>query len=135
MRQYERCAAALKEELEVQPSRQTVELYEQICTDKLQGNMNSSGQIPSAEPAFSSLSDLFSRLKKVREVLLSLQKQIQDDIHILDKALDSCPTRKGSNSEKRFPASTITGLFFGKKNPKKTLLRTPNRTQGQTAVD
>lgn len=101
-RQYERCVAALKEELDVQPSRQTAELYAQICADKLQGNVDSSAP-ESAGPAFSSLSDLFHRLKKIREVLLSLQKQIRHDIHTLDDALDSSPRRAGK-SDKRFPA-------------------------------
>jgi DNA-binding SARP family transcriptional activator len=48
---YRRCVAALSEELDVQPSRQTEQLYQQICTDSLAEPPTRSATMTNPAPA------------------------------------------------------------------------------------
>lgn len=94
LRQYERCVTALKQELGVKPSRQTLELYESICADDFQEQVKA--QVPSSASGPSpSPDDLFSRLRSIRTALSSLRSKLEDDISTLDKLLTpkSAPTK------------------------------------------
>jgi DNA-binding SARP family transcriptional activator len=51
LRQYERCVAILREELDVAPTRRTLELYEQIRSDRLEAALGRSGSEPEPPPA------------------------------------------------------------------------------------
>src|SRR5260370_20657016 len=104
VRQYERCVTALKQEVGVEPSRQTLELYQQICADKPPNNSNFNGPVPSPVSAFPCASQRVVRLQNMRQTLSSLQRQIKEDIRTLDKALDSGQSRKASRLARRFSA-------------------------------
>ena len=85
LRQYERCVVALQEELDVQPARRTVALYEQIRADQL------SGVAPTpvveramVETANSSLPEVIGRLKQLQSILAEAQRQIQHDIQAVE---------------------------------------------------
>lgn len=87
IRQFQRCVAALEEELNVKPSKRTLDLYEQIRTDELKpgpfGQIGSNGWRPERVP----LASLGSRLRKLRSVLLKVNKRVQQDIREVDQAL------------------------------------------------
>lgn len=87
LRQYDRCAAALKEELGVQPERRTLVLYEQIRADKL-SDAELVGESPTATAAVS-LPAVLGRLKRLQLVLGAAQKRIQRDIKAVEMGLKS----------------------------------------------
>ena len=94
LRQYERCVTALRNELGVKPSRQTVELYERICADDLQERARTEAFSSPAEPS-APPDNLFSRLRRVRRALFSLHRQLEEEIVTLDSVLrpDSSPAK------------------------------------------
>lgn len=90
LRQYERCVAALKEELGVTPSEPTVALYEQTRA----GWLDASAVMPRvSNGAHAALASEFpgvlGRLKQLGAVLADIQRQIQHDIQIVERALDA----------------------------------------------
>lgn len=86
LRQYQRCVQALQEELNVEPSRSTRALHEQILGD----NLTESSRPFSADTASEndSLDDVLGRLKQARDMLSHLQTQLQSDIRQLEHALE-----------------------------------------------
>jgi DNA-binding SARP family transcriptional activator len=87
LRQYLRCAAALREELDVRPATSTMLLYEQIRADRL-----ASGAAPprldtgkKASPSL--LSQARDRLQTFHASLIEMQHQVQQDIQIVDQIL------------------------------------------------
>lgn len=81
LRQYERCVAALKEELDVRPDRRTVALYERIRSD--------SGEIPPApeheatageEADAASVSGVLGRLLQIQTILADVQRRVSEEI-------------------------------------------------------
>jgi DNA-binding SARP family transcriptional activator len=86
LRQYERCVAALQEELGVKPARRTTELYEQIRADSVDGS--SQAQLERrAGPVQSSPSEIVGRLRQIRSVLIDIQREIQKDIQAVELAI------------------------------------------------
>ena len=85
LRQYERCVAALDEELGVKPERRTTTLYEQIRADRLNDHELMEFQPVSRSTA--SLAEVLSRLKRLRLVLLSAQKSVRRDIRAVEEGL------------------------------------------------
>lgn len=81
LRQYEKCVAALAEELGVKPARKTSELYEQICADIPLLPATPQGVIN--DPA----DDATNRLRQIRSFLGDLQRQIHEQIQAVEKAL------------------------------------------------
>lgn len=88
LRQYQRCTSILEDELGVQPSRSTITLLEHIQADQ--------HEVPAGAP----LSDwhvvrqlntliqpLLARLRQRSHALADLERQIQEDIELLDTAL------------------------------------------------
>jgi DNA-binding SARP family transcriptional activator len=90
LRQYERCIAALHEELDVGPSRRTVTLYQQIRADLLAGPAPKlvTAKKP-AEAEAPSWAEVLDRLKQLEQVLVDAQCQVQRDIQVVEQALDS----------------------------------------------
>ena len=81
LRQFERCVKALKEELGVEPAKKTHLLFEQIRADRFD-----SGSVPvfQTDSQSTSLSDLLAHLKQSQTKLAELQKQIQQDIQLVE---------------------------------------------------
>lgn len=90
LRQFERCAAALAEELDVRPSALTLNLHRQIQADQLPNGPN--GPPPEldigASPA-RSLPEVLNHLRQVESMLAELQRHLQHDIRFVERALDS----------------------------------------------
>jgi len=86
LRQYEHCAAALKEELGVKPSRLTMTLYEQIRLDEFQSGV--SGPTVPASGDSNVLPKVIDHLKHVRRLLIRIQAEVQNDIKAVEQALN-----------------------------------------------
>lgn len=88
LRQFERCVAALKQELGVKPERRTIELYERIKSDQF-------ATAESADASFSiprdstSPPDIVNRLKQLQAILAGVQRRIQRDIKAVEGILHS----------------------------------------------
>lgn len=90
LRQYERCVAALDEELGVRPAKRTVTLYEQIRSDQLHYlALASTRDITASKVLASPLPQVLERLKQRQIVLADVQRQIQQDIQTIELALNS----------------------------------------------
>lgn len=76
LRQFERCSAALKEELGVKPDKHTTALYQRIRSDQ--------GDTPEPEPApastGASLAVVLGHLQQIQAILADLQKHSQKEI-------------------------------------------------------
>jgi len=79
LRQFERCAQALKQELGVKPERKTVELYERIKSDQM-GLTDS----PENSSRTSTPSDILTRLKQLQAIVSGVQRRIQRDIKAIE---------------------------------------------------
>src|SRR5437588_6956132 len=88
LRQYERCAAALDEELGISPSKSTQALYRQIQADQLDEPSPIPVQvdIPPEVPV-PSLLEILGRLAQVQRSLTELQNQVQQSIQMVETAL------------------------------------------------
>ena len=88
LRQYERCAAALDEELGISPSKSTKALYKQIQADQLDEppptptQADTSPEVPAPQ-----LLEVLGRLAQVRRSLTELQNQVQQSIQMVETAL------------------------------------------------
>lgn len=88
LRQYERCAATLDEELGVKPAKRTVALYEQIRADQLDGPTPAPAEADTVPDATTpSLPKVLGRLKELQAVLADAQRQVQQDIETVELAL------------------------------------------------
>lgn len=74
LRQFERCAAALKEELGVKPDKLTTALYHKIRADH--GETNE----PAPAAAGPSLADVLGHLQQIQAILADLQKRSRKEI-------------------------------------------------------
>lgn len=85
LRQYQRCVAALDAELGVRPTQRTVQLYEQIRADRLNGTVPEPAEAGlSAHPP---LPEVLSRLQQLQVTLNNIQHQVQQDIQAVDLAM------------------------------------------------
>jgi len=80
LRLYDRCVAALAEELEVKPEARTTAIYEKIRT----GSIDNS-QTAAATPDDASLTEVLGRLKRLQLVLAAVQKRVQRDIAAVEQ--------------------------------------------------
>ncbi len=88
LRQYERCAAALEEELGAAPAKSTVALYRQILADQFDDAPAAPQRVHTAPShALSPLARALDRLKQLSALLDTVQRQMQEDIQALE-ALD-----------------------------------------------
>ena len=81
LRQFERCAQALKQELGVKPERKTVELYERIKSDQI-GYTDATENF--SAPHTSTSSDILTRLKQLQTIVSGVQRRIQRDIKSIE---------------------------------------------------
>ena len=88
LRQFERCAAALDEELGISPSKSTQALYRQIQADQLDepSSLTVQADTPPEVPA-PPLLEILGRLAQVQRSLTELQNQVQQSIQMVETAL------------------------------------------------
>jgi DNA-binding SARP family transcriptional activator len=86
LRQFERCVAALKQELGVKPERRTLELYERIKSDQLPPT-DFADSFPTPRDSISP--DIVTRLKQLQTILSGVQRRIQRDIKTVEGLLHS----------------------------------------------
>ncbi len=86
LRQYQRCAVALKEELDVEPSERTVLLYEQIKTEHFHRSKYPAGKVGRkiSDPA---VEEPASRLDEFADTLLNIPSQLQAETSLIKKGL------------------------------------------------
>lgn len=87
LRQYEQCVAALSEELGVRPAQSTIDLYEQICADRLSGYLlpsQAGRSVPEAKaPGPAAMPDHLARLQAT---LTELQQQLEQTLRAIEQA-------------------------------------------------
>src|SRR5205823_6306577 len=90
LRQYRRCVTALAEELGVNPGKQTINLYEQICGERLEDIADSSRKTCELSPervyteGFSG-SQLLTHLRRLKALLAGAETEVQRDIDALER--------------------------------------------------
>ncbi len=94
LRQYERCAEALRKELDVDPSESTKAVWRQIQEDRLtprraqqQPVRGSTVLVPPETGTSQLLVDTLRRLQAYQRVLYALQHNLQQDIRSIERAL------------------------------------------------
>lgn len=97
LRQFERCALALKQELGVKPEKKTIELYERIKSDQMGHSVPTENF---SAPPTSGSSDILTRLKKLQAIVSGVQRRIQRDIKAIED-LSSARTPKSSHKTSR----------------------------------
>lgn len=91
IRQFHRCAAALREELAIKPSRRTVEVYERILAEQFDV-VPAPAPAPGARETEAPVSPgLIPGLRELKSQLQKLQHHVQFQIQTIDKALASGP--------------------------------------------
>ncbi len=83
LRQYERCVAALDEELGVRPAKRTMLLYEQIRADEFLETPALIAALPG-----SPVPEVIDHLRQLHTVLTEIQRQVQKDIQAVDLVLN-----------------------------------------------
>jgi DNA-binding SARP family transcriptional activator len=86
LRQFQRCETALQKELGVLPSRRTIELYNQVRTDKLETDSDVPGQL---RKSAGEIPKSLSRLRAFRSLLLKVQRGLDRDIREVDRVLSA----------------------------------------------
>lgn len=87
LRQFERCVAALAQELGIRPERRTIELYERIKSEQL--NRLEAIDIQLTPGRHSVAPDILNRLKQLQSILSGVQRRIQRDIKTVEGSLHS----------------------------------------------
>jgi DNA-binding SARP family transcriptional activator len=77
LRQYDRCCAALREELDVKPTQLTHRLYERICADEPVDSIVSDAPAQPDDTA-AGLGEMLGHLKQMQEALKYLQGQMRN---------------------------------------------------------
>ncbi len=88
LRQYQKCLAALNEELGVPPAKRTLALYDQIRADQLHDPdpVPSTAALDTPTPT---LHEVIDRLRQLHAALTNMQRQVHHDIQIVELALRS----------------------------------------------
>src|SRR5713226_2812834 len=92
LRQYERCALALNEELGVNPSKSTMALYKQIQADQLdepEPALAPANKDTSLGVSITPLLEILGHLKCLEESLTDLQNQVQYGIQKVEQVLSN----------------------------------------------
>lgn len=87
LRQYERCAVALREELGVKPAERTVILRDLIIADRLDGLVQAPALESAPKSATDPLPEVLNRLKQFQTVLTNVQQQLQQQIWTVETSL------------------------------------------------
>ncbi|HYN85765.1 MAG TPA: BTAD domain-containing putative transcriptional regulator [Pyrinomonadaceae bacterium] len=84
LRQYERCAAALDEELGVRPDKRTSALYQQIRAGSVETGAEQAAAQPQApreaDAGSPSLADVLGRLNQIQTILADMQQRVNQEI-------------------------------------------------------
>ena len=94
LHQYARCLTALREELDVEPSERTKQLYEQIRSDKLQPPLILEEKVAFQSTAKTSLSTVLKHLEEVSMTLSRLEHQIKEEIVTFERV----PSSRGAET-------------------------------------
>jgi DNA-binding SARP family transcriptional activator len=87
LRQYERCVAALREELDVSPDKRTNALYQHIRSGGGESDTaQNGGETGDTPPA--SLADVLGRLTQIQTILADVQRRVNKEIKAVRLALD-----------------------------------------------
>ncbi len=89
MRQYRRCEKILLQELGVQPSERTKQLYDQIRADELRPLPDNEPALPLGAPPLDgeAVTELMRYLRQLQAHLINLEEQIKRDLHAVAVAL------------------------------------------------
>ncbi|PYS90789.1 MAG: hypothetical protein DMF64_14035 [Acidobacteria bacterium] len=96
LHQYERCVAALHEELQVKPAQGTVALYEQIRADQLISPAPKANELDreplgagrTLEQTTVRLPEVLDRLTRLQGILADAQSQVREDIQAIKLLLN-----------------------------------------------
>ena len=89
IRQYERCAVTLRQELNVNPSRRTVELYEQICADQLDSPLPATTpSVIRPAPAAKYLPNLLGQCQHLLVTLRGIEQEVQREMERIEQSLN-----------------------------------------------
>lgn len=80
LRQYDRCVAALEEELGVKPDKRTVALYQKIRSGEVERPTAAIPLLNPAKPTVSLLSEVVGHLEDLQETLASVRQAVCQDI-------------------------------------------------------
>jgi DNA-binding SARP family transcriptional activator len=92
LHQYERCVAALQEELDVQPARSTIVLHERIRADQL--DIALPGARDHSLPPRMSTPDVLQRLLHLQQTLADAHRQVLEEIRVAELAIRGSPYDK-----------------------------------------
>lgn len=95
LRQFERCAQSLKQELGVKPERKTVELYERIKSDQM-GHTEPNENLSTPQAS----SDILTRLKQLQAIVSGVQRRIQRDITAVEGVLHHEPPKSSHKTSR-----------------------------------
>ncbi len=85
LRQYERCAAALEEELGISPSKSTIAIYKQIQADQLDEPTFAPVEVDtSPELPVPPILEILSHLSHLQHSLADLQNEVQQSIQAVE---------------------------------------------------
>ncbi|MCF7829387.1 MAG: hypothetical protein K9N46_09055 [Candidatus Marinimicrobia bacterium] len=85
LRMYEQCEGVLRDELDIEPSPETRELYNQIRMGKMIRPVQSVSSVTSGEDL--SLRERLERIRRLQEIHADIQSQIKQNITAVEKAL------------------------------------------------
>jgi DNA-binding SARP family transcriptional activator len=95
LRQYERCKAALHDELGVEPSRQTRELYQRMRSDPADAP-----PLPFALPELHEAPDAVGHLQRLLEFVTDVEAQIKREIRNAERAVPDLGRRLASSGQR-----------------------------------
>ena len=88
LRQYERCVAALEEDLGVKPDKRTVELYEKIRSGERPSSLTQP-VATSTTPTASMLTNIIGRLEDLELTLVDMRRNVRQDIRDIEVVLNN----------------------------------------------
>ncbi len=88
LRQYERCVAALDEDLGVKPDKRTVELYEKIRSGERPSSLTQPVST-SPMPTTSMLTNIIGRLEDLELTLVDMRRNVRQDIRDIEVVLNN----------------------------------------------
>lgn len=104
LKQYQRCKAALLEELGALPSRSTRTLYQHIFLEQLEVEMDGKGMTEYAQQETPLLAHILHELQQVQAIQTNAQRQVDFHIRKIEQALQ---TFVGASKEPRTSKLTL----------------------------
>lgn len=85
LHQYQRCAAALQKELDIEPSESTRQLYEQIRSDAFPTSPGDNLPLPKTSDSTQSISRMLSKLERFSDELNQMRFQLKREFTALEE--------------------------------------------------